>query len=421
MKMGKMNTTRQMLTTLSVVGAVLLCSSPLSARNVFGGNARTKVAKVCVKTPSLNQETLKSARGSGCGAAKDNLNARNTNTASGVVWSAVTTICTTACAKPTARLTCKYTTKGATAIEAGLAKNFSNALTPIQEQVTENIQKKTAEKIGQETAKNTVTGFEACTTAATSSVSAFTKIGSAKKSEKRIQTLFTEAKKLDGEDGNSKTNAPSLSDLNADKSALNAKIPGENTLCREENLRTAIGAISCAMKYDRSLPPEVKTTQFIKDLEIATGKPADQFFKNFKDPATSIAESVAPSLDQEQAEGLGTILSSLDQATGASLLDAESGEMIGDTGNRSSHSDDPEFDMNGILQKMLGSLEGEDGSAQNKDSGDANLENLHNAERKLASVTAENSTVSIFDRVKWRYLVLDGKQDFGGTQQAGLK
>ena len=389
--------------------SLIVLSVFIFSENGNAGPARTQVVNICRQTPTLNQATLKSARGSECGAAKDQLNAKNSNTAGSVVWAAVTVICTSACAQGSSGETCSYSNQAATRLQEALSKNFAAAVTPIENSGL--MKKKTTAAIANEKSSNSK-GGDACMSAAKSGLSSFQKAGNAGKSGKEIVSLYKESKKLDGTEGNGQKNAPTLAgDTTGEKSELKNTIPGENLICREENLKTAVGALACAAKTDPNLPPSVRNGEFLKELEKVTGKPADQFFSDFKDPASAISAALAGTLDASQSQKMGAILAALDQSTGASHMKDEPAIAIASASGGKASDADPELDINGLMKKLLGENEEEkteEGSAS------ASQEGFKAVERKLASVTAENSSVSIFDRVKWRYLVLDQKQNLGG-------
>lgn len=412
----------------TVASASLLACALLFSFDLPAGPVQNRVTTICKQTPNLTQEQLKSARGSECGAARDQLNAHNTNTATGMIWTAVGAVCTAACAKVSgAGALCTIGANAGTGSEAVLTQNFQAALTPVQ-----NLSKgKTAaagaaskgatagaKAAGAAKSSGSSSG-ESCTTAATSVASAFTKIGNAGKSKSEINSLYKESKKLDGTETGEKTKVPTFKEEEdktqnkISQSALNGKVPTINSICREENLRTAVGALACAAKTDPNFPPELKDGKFLKELEKVTGKPADEFFKNFKDPATAIAAAVGGKLDAAQAEKLADVLVKMDQATGASKWNDDAGSSVADTGNSTEKSTESEPDVNGMIQKMLSQL-GEDGKEEGNAAVNPSEEKAQAFERKLASVTAENSSISIFDRVKWRYLVIDRKQGLGG-------
>ncbi len=361
-----------------------------------------------------------------CGSAKDTFKAKNANTSVAAIHAGITTVCSAACASVYGEGVCQYSSMAGAAGVGVVEKNFMAALTPAGEKGIAAIgTKKDAAATTTETATTSAEGAKsgtntgACLTAAQSAKKSYEKFSDSDKNKKGIDQLVESSTKLDNAPG---TQAPviqsgdvQISDSRLQQSAMMAGVlPAAGSLCSEESIQTATGALACAAQNDPTLPPEVTSGKFLKDLEKVTGKSADQFFSDFNNPGQAIMDGVGARLPAKTQEALAQNLMAMSQTAGSytgsvgtqiSGMNSKAGFSMG-----SSDEFDPLANMNQMMAQLMGGKT-EEGQAPS----DSNELVAGEKNRQPASISPENKAVSLFDRVKWRYGSLIQKQHIGGN------
>jgi hypothetical protein len=189
------------------------------------------------------------------------------------------------------------------------------------------------------------------------------------------------------------------------------------TACEESALSSALGTIRCAASVDPSLPPYVKSEEFLKDLAKASGKSPDDFFAGFESPAKSLFDSPAMGGFSEAGQkGAAEALLAMEKAAERNLLASTDGDSYragaGSSPKKVFQEDDSAFDVSGAIAGVLGQLGGE------KEPAAPGVDSIAVGQRKPAGgfVGPEDRKVSIFDRVRWRYGVVTERDHLGETK-----
>lgn len=376
--------------------------------SVFADNVRLEVARICRKEKQ-SQGGMKESQ---CKAAKDNLNGKNANTANAAVNSGIAVVCGAACANWSQAAYCKYANLVGSAASSFIQKDFMSSLTPLATNAATNAAKKTVQQEGTEQLAQTK-DLAPCIQAATAADKSVKNFNHASQNGNDINKLGDQAARLDSGTDAAGAPLPGFQETSTgskgitQSAAMAAEIPGENTLCRAENLKTASGALACAGSMNPNLPPEVRSGQFLSDLEKVTGKPADQFFADFQNPGTSIMNALGPKMTAENQQLMAQGLLAMSQDT---KFHGTTGTQV--VGRGATNSDLPvdHFDPMASMQEVLAQLAGGKGEESAQNPGSLEMKAGGAIARAPAFISPEDKTVSIFDRVKWRY---------GAVQQRG--
>jgi len=198
--------------------------------------------------------------------------------------------------------------------------------------------------------------------------------------------------------------------INWEVGAAAGSIPGENVICSEDNIKTARGALACAGQANPNLPADVTSGRFLADLERITGKSADQFFAEFKNPVTTLATEIGGRLPSENQAAFGNGLAALAREA-ASMPGAGTQIAVAGGGARGAGFD-PDLDSMGGMEDALKGLLG--GGQKTEEPGAAGeMQAGGKVARAPAFVSPEDKTISLFDRVKWRYGALIQRERMG--------
>jgi hypothetical protein len=345
------------------------------------GGVDKKVADVCHKS------TDAAFKAKYCSAAKDLRQGYNANIATSAVWTGVSVACGVACGKVAGGIVCKIASSGGSAGEGILTKKFTDSIMSEGtkwggEAVSGNAASGTTEAaVDAPVAKGGVNA-DACQTAGTSALKAYGKFSDSKTTEKGLTNLRDQTKDMNTPTGQKPVLYTGDTQNSGDTNGTNqsAAVAG-NEICSTGAIATAVGAIRCAASWDPSLPPYVKSEEFVKDLQKATGKSADAFFANFESPAKSIFDSaLAAGLPESQQRGLADSLSAME-----GYSDSKAATKVASTGS------------SGGSYASVGGAK-------------------HAADRKPAAGNyraAEDRTISIFDRVQSRYGAISARDRLG--------
>lgn len=391
----------------------------------FGADARVsqKVVEICAKT------TDAAYRAKYCSAAKDLKHGHNANVATSAVWTGVSVACGMACGKTYngSGMACQVAGYGGTAGEGVITKKFTDAL------MGEGMKwggQAAAKGAGTTTVATTDSGVaaaggkvnaDACASAGKSALKAYEKFSNSKENDKSLTKLREETKGMNTPVAKNQVSYTAGSDDSGDGPTESAATSRAAT-CGDAAIGTALGAIRCAASADPSLPPYVKSEEFLKDLQKATGKSPDAFFAAFESPAKSIFDSpVAAGLSEGQQNSLADSLSAMEgySDSKAKKLAAQSPASSaggyaakGGAPGSAGEDDDTGFDMNGMIAGVLGQMGGED---DGKNGAAANAGGMANVERRPAgnAEAAEDPSISIFDRVQFRYGSVSARDRLG--------
>lgn len=412
---GGVETTPLRLVLAAALSAGLVIPTPTL------GGVDKKVADVCHRT------TDAATRAKYCSAAKDLKQGYNANIATSAVWTGVAVACGTACGKATGPLVCNIARMGGSAGEGVITKKFSDSLMGEGSKWLGGGEKNSgateaaapAAETGGETIANAKGGVnvDACTTSGTSALKAFGKYSDSKQTDKSLTTLRDQTKEMNSPTGSKVAFTGDTQTSGASNDSNQSAAVADTGPCATAAIGTALGAIRCAATSDPTLPPYVKSEEFLKDLQKATGKSPDAFFANFESPAKAIADSpLVEGMSEAQQKGLVDSMDAMEgysDAKAAKVAAASSGS--GGEAGASLHlptGDDTGFDVNGMIAGMLGQLGGADG----KDAANVNAGAGLAVDRRPAGTdrnAAEDRKISLFDRVKWRYGAVSARDRLG--------
>lgn len=389
----------------------LALPSPASASGID-----KKVSDVCKTSKS------EAFRAKYCSAAKDYKKGYVANLASSAIWGGVTTVCGLSCSTVIqgGGLTCKIASTGGSAGEGILTKKFTDALKTEGMKYGGEAANKSAKASDGATAAQAADGKvngDACTVAGTSALKGYEKLSNSKQNEKSIGQLRDQTK---GMNSDPKSSTFFGGDANKGPAKMagdeGQAITSQSEVCSEEALKTARGTIRCATEMDPTLPPYVKTEDFLKDIQKASGKSADDFFAGYESPGKSLMEAPGmASMPDAQKKDVAESLNTLDKYSAmkvAGKFGAGSTDSYADTDHKSkSTTKEDEFDVNGAIANALGQLKGE---AEEKAVDDGvNSMNLGANRMPAETVSPEDRTISIFSRVEWRYRAVSARDHLG--------
>lgn len=399
----------------------ILCALALSfsVSSALASGIDKKVSDVCLTS------TDAAFRAKYCTAAKDYKKGYTANRSSAVIWGGVSTVCGLACGKVgVGGMTCKISSMAGSAGEGVLTKKFTDALTGEGMKLAGELGTKAAAKTADVTApvEETKMDSEACTVAGTSAIKSYGKLSDAKLNEKSIADLRDQTQ---GMNAQASGTAPVFTggagpgiDTAGGASLTVSAATRASEICGDAALKSAKGAIRCATSVDPTLPGYVKTEEFLKDIQKATGKSADEFFSGFESPAKSLLEAPGISgLGSAQQNAVAESLAMIDKYSdmkAAGKTPGAKGDSYRAAGGsgKPSAAEEAEFDVNAAMANAFGQLNGEAIGA--KTGNDESASGTLRTNRKpSASMSPEDRTISIFDRVEWRYHAVSVRDHLG--------
>lgn len=406
----------------TLILAAALIAGLLTPLPTLAAGVNKSVSEVCKKS------TNAAFREKYCTAAKDLKKGYMANFATSAVWAGVSTTCSFACGKPSgAGTVCTVASVAGSASEGIMVKKFSDSLmSEGQKLIGKKLSGDAPSEAAAVVSDKKVNG-EACMTAGKSALKAFEKYSNSKENMKSLDTMASDTKKMDTQvSGNTFTTDSQNSNLehSNESGALAAATANATGICGENSITTALGAIQCAVRNDPTLPSFVNSEKFVKELQTATGKPADAFFAGFQNPGSAIAASPAlASLGSSGKAGIADSMSAMERyselkASGNIASTSNDGYRSGGAARPSAPGSGDDFDMNGALAGMLGQLNGGAAAEIQPDSG-VNSVSAGRAPANAVIVSPEDRKVSIFDRVQWRYGAVSARQHLGGEFQNG--
>jgi hypothetical protein len=379
-----------------------------------------------------------------CNSAQSSSQGSDVDSSLYKVWGGVAAICTTACANPTPTLagTCKWSNTAGTGTDAIATKNYSSALMGIaQQQVAGQVGKAGTQQVaGVQQATNAdgsvATGGKpapkppsrmvACMNAATSSMQAVAKYKSAKSANQATAANTASAAQLAsnsagtvGSDPNEKSSGATAGELYEGNSPLSsgatAAAAGSASICATAKATgQAVATIQCAVANDPTLPSYVATPQFLNDFKAATG---GTDFSNFgSDPDQSAGDAIAQAASGGLGNGTATqvaaVMKSMDNSE-APYQVAAYGSTSGSDGGApvAAAPSAEESDMTKVAEALLEQMKaGQPGqNAEQTAATGIQAVVFANQNRAPASIP-EDKTLSIFDRVTYRYFLVTGQK-----------
>ena len=349
------------------------------------------------------------------------------------VWGGVATICTTACVSPNPAgqvgSACKWSDRAGAGTDAVATKSYSTALTSIatgqvSSQVSKSMsggqqtsQNSSQQPNGTPTPKKPQSRLTSCVNAASSTMQAVSKYKSAKSASQSAAANTSAAKDLASSDTavsndpNEKSSGATAGGeesgrggLSENQSGATAAINSASICATASATGQAAATIQCAVANDPTLPAYVATPQFLNDYKAATG---GQDFSNFgsdpnQDAASAIGQAASGGLDGNTATQVAVAMRTIG---GGQAPSYESAPYVANGGGASAPAAANDAnDMTKVAQALMEQMQGGP-TTNNQQASQSGIQAVAfaNQTRSPASIP-EDKTLSIFDRVTYRYL-----------------
>lgn len=415
---------------------LLLLALPVQA---WAGDA---VEQACGKSPgsapSSGQPTQRQQQ---CQAARDAQDGANASSALSKVWGGVATVCGGVCASSLAGAspasgTCTAASLGGSGTEAAVTKNYTAALTPVGAQAQGMLGK--AEEMPKEVdadgnpvkpkdgAKKKDRDLSACASAATAASTSYSNHSNMKNSEasaaqaleaaQAAQTAQGPEAAKDGvkpvgfdgaPEGGGVLQQAAAGDAGG---AVTADSPKATCAAARES-NSVSDTIRCAVASDPKLPSYVSTPQFARDFQKTSGMGLQDFFAKNDSPTRTIAQATSGSLNAVQTARLGAVLGAMERGETTPMSFTDSGSVYATSGSSPDAGGSEGDGMEGLGEALAGLMQQmlpKDPEAEKHVAGMklvifANGANQNRSPAGLSEEVATNKTLSIFDRVTYRY------------------
>lgn len=352
-----------------------------------------------------------------CSAAKQSKDAAKKEKTLTLVYSAVAGTCAAACAATYASMgaavtlnkVCNVGALGAAATDVIMTQNFTGAFMTAMSSgysLTEGLGGGTVKFMGKDTGIQT-----SCVTAATSAFSAFTHNKSKTADDNTTASNLDSAKSVNDSTSNGYANGglgagstpgggTSLASTSSTATVLKPGASDSSATpsgsCSDTS--TASGAANCAATADPKVAGLITNPDFQKAFEKTSGMKLDDFLKNGGNvsPNDAIQAAAGSALTGDASVQLGKAIAAVEKEV--PNFDSDHAASYAGGGGSKSGSGDSDFNnmMSGLMGKLMPKSE------QDKKLGVSEVK-FSGPVRNLASVTAEDPTVSLFERVAFRY------------------
>ncbi|MFL5815727.1 MAG: hypothetical protein ACJ763_19315 [Bdellovibrionia bacterium] len=358
-------------------------------------------SEVCSGTQSPTGQ-----KASYCAAAKQAKDASKKEATLTLIYGAVAGTCAATCAGMlTTAYICEGASLGAAAADVILTKNFMSAAMAAG---SAGLNMLLADS-GSTAAKSTTAKFACWATAAGAALNSVMHGMSKSNDDKTASSNITSAKNVnDSNTGGLTFGSPSISipstatnGGSTSGTPTTAQISGgsstdPSTSCADTG--SVGGAVACAATADPKVAGLVASPEFQKAFEQSSGMKLDDYLKNGGNLSASDAIKAAggAALGEDGSVRLGKAIATVEQAIPDLNAQNSAAYAAAGHGKGASGDDDLANMMNGLMGKLM--PKAEDG----KKSGVSEVK-FSGSGRNLASVTAEDPTVSLFERVAYRY------------------
>jgi hypothetical protein len=363
-----------------------------------------------------------------CGSAQSSQEGSNSNSALWKVWGGVSAVCISACvsANPAGAETCNISSQGGAATEGVVTKNYSSSLTSIaQSQGSSQLAKIGSSssddsdadngertQAQQDAADKKAANAKAKKAKAAACSGAIVAAGKAMSDYRGMQSSTQAADQTSGAAASLGSSAQetvggSGAGLSSSRGAVSgsgkegtsaATSGGIASICASARQTSNVGeTLQCAIGSDSSLPSIVTSGQLPKAFTKATGQDFSNFGNNSdQSPADAIAQAAIGSMSTSDGLKVAALLKGMEG-------DFMNGAFYASGGGDAKHGDEPESaaaqaQLQDQLKEMLAKSQGDNQAAPSGVSAVI----LANQNRAPAAVT-EDRTLSIFDRVTYRY------------------
>jgi hypothetical protein len=370
-------------------------------------------SEVCSGTMSPSGQ-----KASYCAAAKQAKDASKKEATLTLIYGAVAGTCAATCAGMlTTAYICEGASLGAAAADVILTKNFMSAamaagsagLNMLLSDSGSAAAKTAATEGGGAAAKSGTAKFACWATAAGAALNSVMHGMSKSNDDKTVSSNLASAKNVNDSNTtglnfgspsismpSTATNGGSSSGTPTTAQTVGGSNTDPSTNCADTG--SVGGAVACAATADPKVAGLVASPEFQKAFEQSSGMKLDDYLKNGGNLSASDAIKAAggAALGEDGSVRLGKAIATVEQAIPD--LNAQNSAAFAAAGHGSGASGNDDFAnmMNGLMGKLMPKTE--DG----KKSGVSEVK-FSGPMRNLASVTAEDPTVSLFERVAYRY------------------
>lgn len=410
------------ITPLLCIALLLVAGAPSQARaddyNSICGSANLAAANA---NPSMNENSGQISQ-----YCADALAQSKTSSAEDTMWkiyAAVTVVCTAACFTtfvPAGAKVCMGSGLAAAATDALLTKNFMSAMTEAMTSASGMLFAQgagAAATAGASQSTGMIKDKGSCVAAAGAAFATFQANQAATSAKSTEATDLANAKQLENATnsnsqqsmGQTLTSAATPgnttpgntgSSLNTTGTALQGTSMQAAASCDANSSSTVAGAVQCAATANPNLASLVGTPEFGSAFQAASGMPLGNFLSGAQKPSQAISQGLGGMVSPT---GVGTLQSALAQLESTPLSDPSGSTYAGGSGSGGGAGKASGDDMSAMMNSLMSQF-GPKKKGDTSPNGVSAAE--FDAQRKLASITAEDRSVSIFARVALRYAVL---------------
>lgn len=402
------------------ISLILILITTLAAPLQAFGDQYDTVCGTAAQTAAANSNNGNSGQiAQYCADAKSQDKAASSENTMWKVYAAVSVVCTAACFTtfiPSGQTVCMGSGLAAAATDAIMTKNYMSAMTEAMTSASGLLFSSGSAAAGA-AAPAASTGVikdkGSCIAAAGAAFSAFSASQSAKSAQSTEATDLQYAQQLENSQsagqqapGQQLTSATSTGNSTSGnlgtgmftaKNAPQGTTPQASDSCGADSSNTVSGAVQCAATANPNLASLVGSPGFGSAFQAASGMPLGQFLSGAKTPSQAIAQG----LGGLAPNGVDTLQSALAQMEATPMYDTNGSTYAGgggSAGGGKAGGDDLSSMVNGLMGQLGPKKKGETASGVTGAEFDA--------QRKLASISAEDRSVSLFARVALRYTVL---------------
>jgi hypothetical protein len=403
-------------------GSILSNPACNAQSSQMAGATPTGTPSGCPADPSGQKAPL-------CQSAKSAQDAADAASAGWKVWALVAGVCTVACAvsfTPAAAAGYSYACSGASIAggiaDAAITKNFTGALSGIMMGGMGIAMTAMATKeVAKEGAKKSGSGdMMACMSAAMAALQVFMKASTESSSNSQVQSLLKQIAALQSTNstlassggsgftptGTGSANAPNPTGASGNSSGTQTGAPtaaATSTPCGASASSPSTGAfINCAAATDGNLPPFASDGRGLKDL-VQAGRNPDAI-TGAGDPKGALMAAMGGSFTPSGLTTLASTLDDMQQKIGA--YDGISGAYASGGGGGEGGEgggDGGDAQMAAMMAQMMDAMN-PNAKKGEKPTGVAAVVFAAQVQKRSPSAIAEDHTLSIFDRITYRYI-----------------
>jgi len=353
------------------------------------------------------------------------------------IWAATAAVCSYACyqtiaGNPLNSLVCAGANTAAGVTDAVMTKNFSSALMAIgtagvsyvtTRNATDQLKREataraeaatlaTGKTVVAEKTKN-AKDLGSCMAAATAGMQALGKNKAAGQNQQVYESSMASAER---EISSATQNSPNAdarpktgtggsgaSGAGSPLAPIGANPESSSSVCAQAAGEGYQGVVACAMASDSNLPSFVNSPKLSDDFKRATGQDLADFVKSEDaNAASTLSDMMGGGLNSAASGKLAEVIAQLDQALRTDPGVEGTSYAQGGGSGRAPASNEQEPDLSGLMKSMFGGLMPTDGSGKAR----PGVATVIFANQRNPASLFEDRTISLFDRVTYRYGLL---------------